>query len=340
LKRLGVAFVVILGLPLVAILGFVVWAWTEDRPADGSSTKEFRIPTGEPLGLTAQRLADERLIRNPMVFRLVYQLSRGDGSVPSGTFSVPGGMSARQAVEYLQHAQPLQVRVTIPEGWTATKIARLLEEKHVVLAADFLAIVRDPSRLGALGTGLTTLDGRLFPETYMFPIDSPGEEVARTFLQTFRKRTAPWEASFSPEERDRRIILASIVEREYRNPDEAPLIASVLHNRLKKGIPLGSCATIEYILTEIQGRPHPHRIFFVHTEIPSPYNTYLHKGLPPSAICNPGMTALKAVFEPVESDYLYFVVADSKKGTHTFSSNFAGHLKAREAYLNSFVTKG
>jgi len=320
--------------------GVVVWAWYENSALPGGSDQVFRVPPGEALSQTAQRLGDQGLVRNPLLFRLTFQWLHGEGGFPSGTFAVPRGMTSEQAAQFFLHAQPIQIRVTVPEGWTATKIARLLEEKKVVLAKDFLEVVHQPSLLGPLGAGLTTLDGRLFPETYLFPLDMPAVEVVRVFVQTFQKRTAAWSGRLSPDQWEKNIVLASIVEREYRNPSEAALVASVFRNRLAKGIPLGSCATIEYILTEIMGRPHPKRIFFVHTEIPSPYNTYLNKGLPPTAISNPGITALKAAFEPVESDYLYFVVADSALGTHTFSSNYASHQKAREAYLNSFVTKG
>jgi len=330
---------------LASVLGLVpaaafLWAWYENTAVPGVSDKVFRVPPGEALGQTAQRLGDEGLVRSPLLFRLTFQWLHGEGRFPSGTFSVPGGMTSEQAAQFFLHAQPIQIRVTVPEGWTATKIARLLEDKKVVLAKDFLAVVHQPSLLGPPGAGLTTLDGRLFPETYLFALDMQAVEVVRVFVQTFQKRTAAWSGRFSPEQWEKNIVLASVVEREYRNASEASLVASVFRNRLNKGIPLGSCATIEYILTEILGRPHPKRIFFVHTEIPSPYNTYLNKGLPPAAISNPGITALKAAFEPVESDYLYFVVADSSLGTHTFSSNYASHQKAREAYLNSFVTKG
>jgi len=330
----------VFGLFLVVGVGILGWAWYENRSADGSTSRRFHITPGEPLAMTSQRLADERLVRNPLVFRWLYQVFQGDGSFPSGTFSVPGGMTAREAAAFFRHAQPLQVKVTIPEGWTSTKIARLLEEKQIVSAEDFLAVVQHPEVLGALGQGLTSLEGRLFPDTYLFPLEMPATDVARTFVQTFKDRTSTWTARYKAEEWDRRVVLASIVEREYRSPEEAPLIASVFSNRLEKGIALGSCATIEYILTEILGRPHPKRILFAYTEIPSPYNTYLNKGLPPGPIANPGMTALKAAFEPANSDYLYFVVADTAKGTHTFSSNYSQHEKAREAYLATFVTKG
>jgi UPF0755 protein len=337
-----IVFRVLLGLFALVLLvaaGTLTWAWSEDRPVDGAITKKFRIPNGEPLAVTAQRLSDEHLIRNSLVFRWLYQVWQG-GSFPSGTFSVPPGMSSRETAAYFRHAKPLQIRITVPEGWTASKIARLLEEKQVVSAKDFLAVVNHPSMVGTLGQGLDSLEGRLFPDTYLFPLETPAEEVARTFLQTFADRTAAWSTRYPPEEMEKRIILASIVEREYRAPEEAPLIASVFSNRLAKGIALGSCATIEYILTEVQGKPHPKRIFFVHTQIPSSYNTYLNRGLPPGPIANPGLTALKAAFEPAETDYLYFVVADAAKGTHIFSSNWSEHEKAREAYLTTFVTKG
>lgn len=340
MKPLPRALALLGGLFLLSAAGLVAWAWFEDRPLGSGEEAQFRIPPGEALSVTAQRLAEAGLVRNPVLFRLAVQWGAGDKSVPSGTFLVPRGLSARAAAAYFRDPQPVQIRVTVPEGWTATKIAHLLEEKGVVAARDFLDVVRHPERLGSEGQGLTTLEGRLFPDTYLFPIDLDAAAVARIFLNTFRNRTASWAASFSAEEWERRLVLASIVEREYRVAEEASLIASVFSNRLKQGIPLGSCATIEYILTEVQGRPHPKRIFIVHTQIPSPFNTYLNRGLPPAAISNPGLTALQAAFEPASTKYLYFVVADASRGTHTFSANWVQHEKAREVYLNNYVTKG
>jgi UPF0755 protein len=335
--KIALAALVVLAVGSAAGLG---WLWYEDQPVDSSVSQRFRIAPGEPLAVTAQRLVDARLVRNAFVFRWLYHFGQGEGAFPSGTFFVPGSLTARAAAEWFRHAQPLQVKVTVPEGWTATKIARLLEEKQVVKAADFLAQVQNPASLGPLGQGWATLDGQLFPDTYQFPVEASAADVVKTFVQTFRTRTAGWAKTLGGDEFGRRLILASVVEREYRAEAEAPLIASVFLNRLEKGIPLGSCATIEYILTEIEGRPHPKRILFADTEIVSPFNTYKNKGLPPQAIANPGMVALRAAFEPAQSDYLYFVVKDPVAGTHTFSSLYSQHEKAREAYLNSFVTKG
>lgn len=331
---------VVLGLVLlVGTGGALGWAWLEDRPLEVSQAQRFTIPPGEALSTTARRLADGGLVRNAQLFRWLYQWDAGDGGFPSGTFEVPAGLSARGAVAWFRDAHPLQVRVTLPEGWTASKIARLLEEKDVVSASAFLEVVAHPSRLGPLGEGLVTLEGRLFPDTYQFPVAASAEAVATILVRNFVDKTSSW-ASLGADEFAQKLVLASIVEREYRAEAEAPLIASVFANRLQRGIPLGSCATIEYILTEIQGRPHPKRILFVHTEIPSPFNTYLNKGLPPQPIANPGLTALKAAFEPATTNYLYFVVADAARGTHTFSSQYSQHQRAREAYLSTFVTKG
>lgn len=322
-----------------SVLAAAVGVGFENRPADGSSTKRFQIPEGQALSVTADRLAAANLVRNPQMFRWIYQFRKGDGSFPSGTFQVPGGLSVWDAAGFFRTARPLDVRVTVTEGLTSTKIARMLEEAGVVAAQDFLDVVKHPEKLGALGQGLTSLEGRLFPDTYRFPVDSRAEDIAATFVSTFRARTAAW-SSLPSEDFEKTLVLASIVEREYRVPDEAPLIASVFLNRLEKRIALGSCATIEYILTEIQGRPHPHRIYFVHTQIPSPYNTYLNRGLPPGPIANPGLTALRAAFEPAKTKYLYFVVADPAKGSHTFSALWSQHEAAKAAYLSSFVTKG
>ena len=210
--------ILVLALTLGGIGGLVWLVGAETALGAATQTKVFRIPSGEPLNQTAQRLFDEGLIRNPLVFRVVFQWGHGEGSFPSGTFSVPGGMTALGAADFFRHAQPIQIRVTVPEGWTSSKIARLLEEKNVVSAKEFLDVVHHPDELGSLGAGLTTLDGRLFPETYLFPLETPAVDVARTFLQTFQKRTLAWSTRFSPEAWENKIILASIVEREYRTP--------------------------------------------------------------------------------------------------------------------------
>ena len=133
------------------------------------------------------------------------------------------------------------------------------------------------------------------------------------------------------------IVLASIIEREYRLVDEAPLISSVFKNRMKYNIGLESCATLEYIITEIQGKPHPKIITLDDTKINSVYNTYKWAGLPPGPISNPGRVALSATFHSAETDFYYFVLKDPQSGSHYFSGDLAEHNQAKVFYLKGFT---
>jgi UPF0755 protein len=146
----------------------------------------------------------------------------------------------------------------------------------------------------------------------------------------------PAVTDMSPKEINEKVILASIVEREYRIAEEAPVMARVFYNRLKINMSLQSCATVEYIITEIQGRPHPKQLYNRDIEMQSPYNTYIIAGLPPNPISAPGAVALKAVFYPADSDFLYFRLVDVENGKHYFSKTFDEHIKA----ANQFVPKG
>jgi UPF0755 protein len=141
----------------------------------------------------------------------------------------------------------------------------------------------------------------------------------------------------SPAELYEKVIIASIVEREYRVTEEAALMAGVFYNRLEIDMPLQSCATVEYVITEIQGKPHPKVIFTRDTEIEDPYNTYINNGLPPGPIAAPGAVALDAALHPASSEYLYFRLVDSAVGRHYFSKTFDDHIKAGQFYIKSKV---
>jgi UPF0755 protein len=132
-----------------------------------------------------------------------------------------------------------------------------------------------------------------------------------------------------------RVVLASIVEREYRAPEEAPLMASVFYNRLNARMRLQSCATVAYVLTEELGRPHPESLTYGDLEVDSDYNTYARWGLPPGPISNPGRVALLAAFEPAETPFLYFVLRDPEAGRHEFSVSLDEHNEKKFLYLKS-----
>ena len=172
-------------------------------------------------------------------------------------------------------------------------------------------------------------EGYLFPDTYFFPYNDNAETVVSMMIENFfTKVNALANKPVSPSELEGKIILASIIEREYRVADEAPNIASVFSNRLKIGMGLQSCATIEYIITEIQKKPHPSKLSLEDLSIKNDYNTYMWAGLPPGPISNPGLVAINAAFSPADTKYLYFRLTDPEAGTHSFTHSLDEHIEA------------
>jgi UPF0755 protein len=273
-----------------------------------------------------KRLEEAGIIRNRYFW---YLLSRLDSQfVKTGTFrlEVPAGqLKIRRA---LVEGRQMLERVTIPEGLTLKKTARLLEDAGICNVESFLQAAEDPEILNFYAISAPSLEGYLFPDTYLFPKDYPPDLVIRAMADNFFSKLGKLSGGTVPGDLQNLVILGSIIEREYRVADEAPLMAGVFFNRLKIGMALQSCATVEYVITEIQGKPHPALIYTRDTEIPDPYNTYVYPGLPPGPICSPGALAMEAVLRPRDSDYLYFRLVDPGAGRHYFSRSFDDHIRA------------
>jgi len=247
----------------------------------------------------------------------------------SGIYYVKPNMHIQEIYELLSSGRQEYVTVSIPEGFTISKIAGLLEEKDICSKDSFIEVCSDTEFLLSKGISLNSAEGFLFPDTYFFIPKSTAESVASQMIENFylKMGTLVDLKSLTNKELNDIVILASIVEREYRVAEEAPIIASVFKNRLRRNIGLYSCATVVYILTEIQGKPHPSRLLIEDTRTESPYNTYLYAGLPPGAISNPGLTALNAVVNAPKTSYYFFQVKDASKGTHVFTSTFDEHIE-------------
>ena len=296
----------------------------------------FSIQRGETLSRISQRLQEEQFIRFAPLLDLVGRLRGTQGAFKAGYYRIPAGATTF-SIHWLlvEGAQTLE-KLTIPEGWTSTKIARHLEAQGVCTAADFLAAVKSPELLAGLGVEGRSLEGYLFPDTYYVPRPFPADAMVDLMVKTFFDAVAridPGWRELAPGKLRQTLILASIVEREYRMPDEAPIIASVFYNRLQRNIGLESCATLEYIITEIQQKAHPEYITTDDEKLNSPYNTYKWAGLPPGPISNPGKTALEAAFHPAQTDFLYFVLRDPDAGRHYFSRDLSEHNQAKYLYL-------
>jgi len=204
--------------------------------------------------------------------------------------------------------------VNPPAGYTYVQIAELLDKKEVAEKEAFLKLVKDSEK---------NSEGYLFPDTYEVPKKYGAEKMAKVMLSNFNQLAIENKFTDRAEELgfslDEIIILASIIEKEAKFSDEKNRVSTVFHNRLKIGMKLQSCATIQYILGE------PKEILDENDlKIDSPYNTYLYKGLPPGPICNPGLDSIIAALEPNEEDYLYFVLGEN--GRHIFSKTYQEHL--------------
>ncbi|MBR6215196.1 MAG: endolytic transglycosylase MltG [Spirochaetaceae bacterium] len=287
----------------------------------------LKIPVGTGVPAVAAELEEHGLIRSADIFYLKARLEKFE--MKAGRYTVRPTMSMSEIFALLASGKQDHISVSIPEGLTTSQIAQLLVDSDVILSKEeFIKETKNPEILEKYKIAASSLEGYLFPDTYFFNPSMNPDDVIERLVDNFFARIDSLEIpSDDMKKLHDTVILASIVEREYCREEEAPLIASVFKNRLDHHIGLESCATIVYILTEIEGRPHPERITYEDLKIDSIYNTYKWAGLPAGPISNPGAIALKAAANPPKTNYYYFRVVDEATGTHHFSSSLEEHAK-------------
>lgn len=299
---------------------------------------KIEIPYGEKTLNVAKKLQENHIIKNadlfyhsatkPNIFQFFYSDDLPKKFLlKSGTYTIKSSMSTPQILEILSSGQTEYVKVSIPEGLTIKKIASILEENRICSADDFIKICNGTILAQSYNIPFYSVEGYLFPDTYYLNLGMSAESVAKIMIDNFfeKIKQVPNLSEKNNKELNDIVILASIVEREYKLDEEAPLIASVFKNRISQNIGLYSCATIEYIITEIQGKPHPEQILISDTKIDSPYNTYKWAGLTPGPISNPGLVALNATINTPKTNYYFFQVNDEQKGNHIFTHTFEEH---------------
>lgn len=309
-----------------------------DRNSDAEAVR-FEVPYGSSAYQISNSLKEKNLIKNQKIFyylllrpkylKTFYSKYEFPEKIEfkSGLYKISPNMNYADIILLLSSGKQEYVKVSIAEGLTISKIGAILEEKEICKKEDFIAVCKNQALIDEYKIPYNSLEGYLFPDTYYFdPIMNP-EMIARKMVDNFFEKISsiPELENKTPEELNQVVILASIVEREYKVDDEAPMIASVFTNRIKDGMGLYSCATIEYIITEIQGKPHPERILNDDLKIDSPYNTYKWRGLTPGPISNPGLVALKASANPAKTNYYFFQVVDADSGRHLFTKTFNEH---------------
>lgn len=279
------------------------------------------IPYNTPVKKIGEILEEKGVIRNKFLFLFAVKLFNLERKIKGGKYILPRGISEFLACRILKRGGKEKVTITIPEGWTSERIGEILEREGVTKKDSFLFACEDTTFLKALGIPFPRAEGFLFPNTYEFNIPSSPysviEKMVKNFFQVYRtlRESIPSNLSDSLI-----IILASIVEKEAVLDTERPIIASVFLNRLRKGMKLEACPTVEYALSR-----HKERLNNLDLTVDSPYNTYRYSGLPPTSICNPGKKSLRAVLAPAKTDYLFFFASGERR--HIFSKTFSEHLK-------------
>jgi UPF0755 protein len=256
-----------------------------------------------------------------------------DTKIEAGGYSLNGGMTLREVAEALQSAKPSEWSFTVVEGWRREQIAQALSDSNLMIDAQvFLELTT--LRLSASPTWVDipdgmSLEGFLFPDTYLLDQETTAESFAQTMIENLESRiTHDMLAGFSAQGLNvyQAITLASIVEREAVVPDERELIASVFVNRLAIGMKLEADPTVQYALgKQADGSWWKAPLSLKDLDFNSPYNTYLIEGLPIGPICNPGLESIKAVAFPATTDYLFFRAMCDGSGRHSFAQTFEEH---------------
>lgn len=327
------------------------WTWASAAPVPQDANpaqKPLKLQISE--GTSAQEIGRDLqtlgVIRSTIAWNLWTRwllVKEPEGGFKAGTYQLSPTESLPAIASKIWAGDVVNLTITIPEGWSIRQIAAYLEREGFFSAQDFLTAVdrmpldQYPWLPANRSAGVARLEGFLFPDTYQLAAPIQPESVIRQMLDRFEQVALPLyeqkrgqaQLSFA-----QWVNLSSIVEKEAVIAAERPRIAGVFLNRLKKGIPLGADPTVEYGLGVQQTPDNPLTLEQVRT--PSPYNTYINAGLPPSPISSPGLASLKSVLSPEATDYLYFVARYD--GTHVFSRTLAEHQTAQTAIHNQRKT--
>lgn len=295
-------------------------------PAETDVTEEsvqLTIPRGATLGAAADSLHAHDLISSPTLFRFYATISGRERAIQAGTYDVPRGASNREILAILVAGRPAEARLVILEGLTLQEVADTIQRQLGIPADSVVIAASDSATRSTLRVPGPTLEGYLYPSTYLVPIDAGARDVVRQVTKEFARRWRPnWNARLESLGMSRHeiVILASIIEGEVRYAPDRPYVSSVYHNRLRRGMRLQADPTVVYAL----GRRR--RLYEKDYLIRSPYNTYQVDGLPPGPIGQPSEQSLRAALYPAASPFLYFVARTD--GQHVFSETYAEHLKA------------
>jgi UPF0755 protein len=288
----------------------------------------FTIPRGSGIAAAADTLAARHVVSSRLLFRVYAQIQGLGRTLHPGIYEARPGTAFSELVHKLATGDVVKEKMVVPEGWTAEQIAARIAPIAGVPADSVSALLLDSATARRMRLPGPTLEGYLYPATYVFPLGTPARGVVEALVRRYRQVWTPaLRARADSAGLDERevVTLASIVEKEARVWAERDTIAAVYRNRLRLGMPLQADPTVQYALGE-----HQQRLLYsdIRQVADNPYNTYTHPGLPPGPIASPSEGSIRAVLYPAPVDYLYFVARPN--GTHVFTRSLAQHNAAKQ----------
>lgn len=319
---------------MIGGLGYLVWwNWATQPYATLGNSERITISSGTTTSQLAEELQQRHLIRSAWAFKYLARAQQANFKIYVGDYVFSPTMSPAEIINRLLRGSAAgENRVTIPEGYSTEQIIALLVSKGLGSKEEYTKVVMQDtfpySFLKDAPKGIHRLEGYLSPNTYIIDKKTPPHDVIDMFLQQFSKEVTPDVLKQLDKMKltvPQWVTIGSLVEKEAVKESDRPLIASVIMNRLKINKPLQIDATIQFLLDT----PKP-KLYNKDLQIPSLYNTYLHAGLPPGPIANPGHASLQAALNPAQTNFLYYVA--KKDGYHAFAKTYAEHLKNIKLY--------
>ena len=310
-KRIRILFSCVLGIFISFFLYIFVMPMNKNQ-------KIIEIIPGDRLSIVAEKLYSEEIINSKFLFMLWMYLSWDQNNLKLGEYSIPEGATLSQIQGIITSGRMYNKYITIPEGLTVKQIFEIINSYDDLTG----------------NISVSVKDGELLPQTYaynkMITKDDLILKMKQAMSEVIDKEWKNRQENLPIKTKEEAIILASIVEKETGIPEERPLVASVFINRLNKKMRLQSDPTVVYTLTNKYGNMRGRRLYKKDLEVVTPYNTYKINGLPIGAIANPGIDSIRAVLNPAETDFLYFVADGS--GGHKFAKTLEEHEKNRQEW--------
>ena len=337
LPRFILTFLVLL---LLLLGGSYFWLQNAlNQPvAHNHSSDYITIERGMASNRILKELEDHQIIQEPLATKLYLRFFAKEMQLEAGDYLFPSPISPKEVLSTLENGRKRAKALTIPEGWSRFEIAKRIVAQFpvepTVTPEEVLVMMNDTDLIRDFAPQAPNLEGYLYPTTYNFEIGTHPKAVITKMVQQFKQVWQPkWNqlAENIGREKHEIVTIASLIENESQVDSERALVASVIYNRLEKGIPLGIDATNVYIaklLDRWDGIIHKSDV-----EIDHPYNTRRVRGLPPGPICSPSKSALEAALNPASTEYLYYVLdVEASDGSHNFYADAAGFAKGKAEY--------